>query len=174
MANCLNRRHGASTWCTKIYTVLAEAGVVVQQILRCPLFSRDARRIRAKQERKEGKGGGGLPLLADLHLVFPLSIKFRSSALTLDIVRGEDSDNYWKLEAVILFTGSQNYDRRKVNAGVRKQREHRGGKSRARRNEGKLGLREDKNTFRLLRRRRRKGAVRFATLLRGLVEFPTY
>lgn len=128
------------------------------------------RNRKGRKEREEG----GFPLLADLHLVFPLSIKFRSSALTLDIVRGEDSDNYWKLEAVILFTGSQNYDRRKVNAGVRKQREHRGGKSRARRNEGKLGLREDKNTFRLLRRRRRKGAVRFATLLRGLVEFPTY
>lgn len=75
------------------------------------------RNRKGRKQREEG----GLPLLADLHLVFPLSIKFRSSALTLDIVRGEDSDNYWKLEAVILFTGSQNYDRRKVNAGVRKR-----------------------------------------------------
>lgn len=141
MANCLNRRHGGSTWCTKIYTVLAEAGVVVQQILRCPLFSRQEN--SAETGRKEG---GGLPLLADLHLVFSPSIKFRSSALALDIVRGEDSDNYWKLEAVILFTGSQNYDRRKVNAGVRKQREHRGGKSRGR-NEGKLGLRRGQKYF---------------------------
>lgn len=57
---------------------------------------------RDGKERK-GRREGGLPLLADLHLVFSLSIKFRSSAL--DIVRGEGLDNYRKLEAVILFTG---------------------------------------------------------------------
>lgn len=145
MANCLNRPRG-STWCAKVYIPCwQEEAWLCTRFCDVPLFSRHATRFGRHERKGEEEEGGGLPLLADLHLVF---FYLLNSEAPLDVVRGEGLDNYWKPRSYLPARKIMMVVKLTLDAArVWKRREHRGGKSFCGRNEGKLGLREDKNTF---------------------------